>query len=194
MNGDKPQDQRRAELAEEALDATLQAAQKKASEYQKLARRQRCRYSIAKALTVVLGVSTPTFVAFQTQHPSGEYSLLFSVIAICITTGAGIVGGLQVAFKWGEGFGRSTIASLQLDELVGSIRLESLIFRTTSDYGLKYDQMKRLHEQAWRQMRQVIQTHSQSEVADVTEPRERAEKHEANGNAPARAKDTQRSA
>jgi hypothetical protein len=103
MNGNQSLDQQRAEMAEKALDATLAATEKKANEYQDLAQSQRWRYSIAKALAVVLGVSTPTFVAFQTQHPFPDYNLLFSLIAICLTTGAGIVSGLQAAFKWGEG-------------------------------------------------------------------------------------------
>jgi hypothetical protein len=188
MNGNQSLEQQRAEMAEKALDETLDAAVKKAKEYQELARSQRRKYSIAKALAVVLGVSTPTFVAFQTQHSFPEYNLLFSIIAICVTTGTGIVGGLQAAFKWGEGFGRSTIAALQLDELVGSIKLESLLFRTTPDHGLKYNEMKRLHEKAWRQMRQVIQTQSQSEVADITEPPKRVEEPKTGATAPIGAK------
>lgn len=175
MNGTPSLEQQRAEQAQTALDETLAAAEEKAKMYQELARTQRRRYSIAKALGVVLGVSTPTFVAFQTQHSSVKYALLLSIIAICLTTGAGIVTGLQAAFKWGEGFGRSTTAALQLDELVGSIRLESLLYRTTPDYGLKFNEMKRLYEKAWQQMRRTIQTESQSEITDITQPMQRLE-------------------
>jgi hypothetical protein len=114
-------------------------------------------------------------VAFQTQHSFATYNVLFSTIAICLTVGTGIVTGLQASFKWGEGFGRSTIAALQLEELVGSIRLESLLYRTTPDYGLKYNEMKRLYEGAWQQMERVIKTQSQSEIADVTQPAKRPE-------------------
>lgn len=175
MNGTPSLEQQRAEQAEQALDDTLAAAVERAKIYQDLARAQRRKYSIAKALGVVLGVSTPTFVAFQTQHSSAQYALLFSIIAICLTTGAGIVTGLQAAFKWGEGFGRSTTAALQLDELVGSIRLESLLYRKTPDYGIKYTEMKRLYEKAWQQMRRTIQTESQSEITDLTQPTQRLE-------------------
>jgi len=175
MNEEANKGKQRAEMAEKALDDTLHSAMEKAREYQDLARRQRKKYSIAKFFAVVLGVSTPTFVAFQTQHSGDSYKLLFSILAICLTAGTGIVTGLQAAFKWGEGFGRSMIAALQLDELVGSIKLESLLYRTTTDYGIKYDKMKELYDKTWQQMRKVIQTHSQSEIAEVTEPVKRQE-------------------
>ncbi len=175
MNPTPSLEQQRAEQAERALDETIEAAEKRARVYQELARAQRRKYSTTKALGVVLGVSTPTFVAFQTQHSSVNYALLFSIIAICLTTGAGIVTGLQAAFKWGEGFGRSTTAALQLDELVGSVKLESLLYRTTPDYGLKYNEMKRLYEKTWQQMRRIIQTESQSEITDITQTTQRVE-------------------
>jgi hypothetical protein len=170
MDGVSSLEQERAKLAENALDDTLKAAEKRAAEYLALAHSQRVKYSVAKSLAVVLGVLTPTFVAFQTQHSSANYSLLLGIIAISLTAGTGIVTGLQATFKWGEGFGRSTTAALQLQELVGLIGVESLLYRTTPDYGLKYNEMKRLYEKAWQQMQRVIQTQSQSEIADITQP------------------------
>jgi uncharacterized membrane protein (DUF485 family) len=122
MNEKPSLEQERAENAQEALDTTLDATERKAKEYHELARIQRRRYSIAKTLALVLGVSTPAFIAFQSQHSFANYGLIFSVLAIVLTTGTGIVTGLQAAFKWGEGFGRYTTAAQQLDELIGSIR------------------------------------------------------------------------
>jgi hypothetical protein len=167
--------EQRAILAEKALDSALETTAQKAGEYKELAQKQHLKYSIAKTLAVVLSVSTPTFVAFQTQHLSANHALAFSIIAICLTTGTGIVTGLQAAFKWGEGFARSTVAALQLDELLNSIRLESLIYRTTPDSGLKYSEMKRLCEKTGQQTQRIIQTLSQSEFADITQPTKRPE-------------------
>jgi hypothetical protein len=168
-------EEQRAVLAEQALDSTLETTARKAREYKELAQKQRLKYSIAKTLAVVLSVSTPTFVAFQTQQHSASHTFAFSIVAICLTTGTGIVTGLQAAFKWGEGFARSTVAALQLDELLNSIGLESLIYRTTPDNGLKYSEMKRLCERAGQQTQRVIQTLSQSEFADITQPTKRPE-------------------
>jgi hypothetical protein len=137
---------------------------------------------------VVLGVSTPAFVAFQTQHTFANYSLVFSVLAILLTTGTGIVTGLQAAFKWGEGFGRYTTAAQQLDELIGSIRMESEIYRTTPDNGVKREALKRLHERILQQMQQVIRTQTQAEIADISEPAKRSEIHSGASNVSASAK------
>ena len=90
-------------MAETALDEAVSLIRNKAEDYRKLARAQRRKYAFAKSLAVILGVLTPTFVAFQTQYtvPANlEYQkLLFGLVAIGLTAGAGVVTGLQAAFK-----------------------------------------------------------------------------------------------
>jgi hypothetical protein len=66
--------------------------------------------------------------------------------------------------------------------------MESEIFRTTPDYGLKYDQMKRLHERTRQQVQQVLRTQTQAEIADISEPAKRSEIGSGATNASASAK------
>jgi hypothetical protein len=175
-NEETPLDQKRADMAEKALDATIKVIRDKAEYYRQLAHGQRRKYAVAKCLAVALGVLTPTFVAFQTQQSftaeQWTAKLIFGLAAIALTAGAGIVTGLQAAFKWGEGFGRSTTANLQLDELAGSIDLQSLLYRTTPDHDIKHKELSRLHETAWRQMQQIVRGHTQSEIAEAAETKE----------------------
>ena len=68
----------RAKAVEQALNSTLEAIRSKAREYQRLAESQRRRFNWARGATVVLGVLTPTFVTFQTQHSTLHFSLALS--------------------------------------------------------------------------------------------------------------------
>ncbi len=159
-------EQTRAINAEKALDVTLQAAETRAAEFLRLAQVQRRRFSTARTFAVFLGVLTPTLVAFQTQRTEIKW---LPVVAILLTAGTGIVSGLQAAFKWGEGYARNLTSAQQLDELLGAIKMESEIFRTTTDYQIKYDQMKRLQERTWQQVQQIVRSQIQAELADVSD-------------------------
>ena len=178
---DESTPEQRANAVENALDSTLKAVRDKALEFQQLADRQRRRYNWARAATVILGVLTPTFVTFQTQH-SGSPQLAFwlGIFAIAITAAAGIVGGLQASFKWGEGFGRATTTSLELEELANAIDLEALVVRTSPDYVLKYTKLTEYRERALRQKHLIIRKYTEGELALIQEA-DRAQRDKKDG-------------
>lgn len=141
----------RAKAVEQALDSTLKAIRAKAQEYQELAESQRRRFNWARGATVVLGVLTPTFVTFQTQHTSNpQLAFWLGLLAISITASTGIVTGLQATFRWGEGFGRASTTSLELDELAAGTDLDTLITRTSSDHTLKHTELTKHRDRALR--------------------------------------------
>lgn len=160
----------RAQAVESALDSTLNAIRDKAQQYQQLAESQRRRYNWARAATVVLGVLTPTFVTFQTQyHASAKVAIVLGIIAIAVTASTGIVTGLQAAFRWGEGFGRASTTSLELDELASATDLATLSLRSSPDHTLKHTELTRHREGALRQMHLIVRKYIEGELALVTE-------------------------
>lgn len=168
---DGPTPEERASAVEGALNSTLASIRAKALELEKLADRQRRRYNWARSATVILGVLTPTFVTFQTQHSGGSPQLAFwlGILAIGITAATGIVTGLQAAFKWGEGFGRATTASLELGELVDATDLDTLVVRTSQDSMLKHTELMKYQERALRQKDLIIRKYIEGELAVIRE-------------------------
>jgi hypothetical protein len=171
--------EQRAKDVETALDATVNTIRNKAREYQRQAEAQRRRFAWAKGATVTLGVLTPTFVTFQTQHTgTPEVSLWLGIAAIAITASTGIVTGLQATFRWGEGFSRASTASLELDELAATIDLDTMTARATTDHALKHAELTKQRDRALRQLQLITRKHIEGELAMIKEaerPREHVE-------------------
>src|SRR5579883_2713712 len=105
----------KADQAEKAFDSALETIQNEAKRYQEFAHVQGFRYSLAKTATVVLSVLTPTLVTFQMQHSAPEeFQVAIRIGTVALTSLAGIVAGLQAAFRWGEGYARWTGTGLDL--------------------------------------------------------------------------------
>jgi Protein of unknown function (DUF4231) len=160
----------RAANVERAFNSALATVRTRASEFQRLAERQRGRFNRARAATVILGVITPTFVTYQTQHNGGpEVAIVLGILAILFTASAGIVAGLQTTFRWGEGFGRASSASLELEELADNQELGTLVVRSSNDPMTKHAELVKHLDETVRQMRLVVRKFNEGELALVKE-------------------------
>ena len=163
-----PKEEQAAQV-ETAFNSTLETIQREAKQYENLAHTQRSRYSWAKMATVVLGVLTPTVVTFQTQQSLPQFQFALGIGAIALTAFAGIVTGLQAAFRWGEGYARWTGTGLALSELAISLELESRPYKSTTDADLKKTKLDELYEKAIRQRHLIMRKHTEAEIASVTD-------------------------
>lgn len=154
---------------ENALNSTLQAIRAKAEEYRGMSSRQRSNYNWAKSLAITLGVLTPTFVAFQAQAFLPTWDFYLGLVAVVLTATTGIVSGLQASFKWGEGYARAAMASLQLDGLANQTHLQILLHRTSIDTMAKYQKLYTLNEEAMSKYLTINNTFVNSEITEVTE-------------------------
>jgi hypothetical protein len=148
---------------EEILEQTIMRIDDAAKEQKMRSRNLRWSNSTFSFAAAILGVAAPTLVTYFAQSPNAGSSL--KLLAIFAAAFAGATTVLLNTFRWGQRYGRSSLAEISLRELASSTRLRLHdINRTTTEQAVP-EKLHLLNYESQKQMFDILRSVVQNEAS-----------------------------
>jgi hypothetical protein len=155
----------RVDSARKALAVLNEEIRKEGKQLETEASRQKTMFTWSRALTALFGVAAPALVTYQTQVQGTGWQLA----AILLTSMAGAAATLQAIFGWGERYGRTRMAALNLREILFELETQGQRLGESSDKIESYAKLRSLGEASGSRYRKTIRDLIESEVALVSQ-------------------------
>ncbi|NIB45211.1 DUF4231 domain-containing protein [Pseudomaricurvus alkylphenolicus] len=147
------------------IEGTIVEIDRDYSTYSSRAERLRKLNSFFNVSTIILGVSAPAFVTYQTQQEDASQLLVF--VSIILVAVASATATLRGVLRWSERFGYTALTSLYLQELSSSVKLEKEDIIQTVKKELINEKLSELNRNAQKRRGEIIRGYLEKEVAAV---------------------------
>ena len=157
-----PEQEKLKEEALEIVENSIENITKKANELKKECASLQQKHSVFTFATIVGGVMAPALVAYT---PNGYWKLAAVIVTAIVAASA----SLRTAFKWGDRYGTTALASIALEELASSTRLQIAKIANTVKQEFIYQELLTLNTNALQQMYNTVREHLGKEMAVVAQ-------------------------
>ena len=115
---------------------------------------------ISKTVIVLLGVTAPALVTYQTQIDSNRWKL----IAVVATALAGGSATLQSAFRWGETYKNHRLTALKLEKLLIELDYSRQDALNIIDPAHVYSEIRKIQLDTATDLVKIISEHANADV------------------------------
>jgi hypothetical protein len=157
-----PEHDKLKEEALEIVETSIENITQKANDLKKESTSLQTKHSVFVFATIVGGVIAPALVTYT---PNWYWKLAAIIVTAIVAASA----SLRTAFKWGDRYGNAALASLALEELASSTRLQIAKIANTVKSEFIYQELLTLNTNALQQMYNTVREHLGKEMAVVAQ-------------------------